>query len=159
MRGRDLSGEIRAEILRNFPPGMSKMVLWRPNWCQKGAFLGPLGFRARLAHPNQPTNQPFIFFHHHQPCVAIMCLSQGPIWPIFSSSSSAMCGHHVSQFGLISFILIRFSKQWFYLGEPPHAPDSTGHTGGNMENRAKPAKIGGQGHPFGRIFIVFCDFW
>ena len=51
LRGWDLSGEIRAEILRNFPPGMSKTVGWRPNWCQKGVMLGPLGFRAWLAHP------------------------------------------------------------------------------------------------------------
>ena len=86
-------------------------------------------FRARLAHPNQPTNQPTDhFFHHHQLCVAIMCLTQGPIWPIFSSSS-AMCGQHVSQFGLICFILIRFSKQWFYLGEPPHRPRAQGPKG------------------------------
>ena len=37
----------------------------------------------------------------------------------FFPSSPAMCGHHASQFGLICFILIRFSKQWFYLGDPP----------------------------------------
>ena len=79
--------------------------------------LGSLGVPGRASTP-KPTDQPFIFFHHHQPCVAIVCLTQGPIWPIFSSSS-AMCGHHVSQFGLIFFILIRFSKQWFQLGDPP----------------------------------------
>ena len=50
LRGWDLSGEIRAEILRSFPPGSCKTVGWRPNWCQKGVILGPLGFRAQLAH-------------------------------------------------------------------------------------------------------------
>ena len=83
--------------------------------------FGSLGVPGPASTP-KPTNQPTDhFFHHHQPCVAIMCLTQGPIWPIFSSSS-AMCGQNVSQFGLICFILIRFSKQWFYLGEPPHPP-------------------------------------
>ena len=55
LRGLDLSGEIRAEILRSFPLGSCKTVGWRPIWCQKGVILGPLGFRARLAHPNQPS--------------------------------------------------------------------------------------------------------
>ena len=116
-RGRDLSGEIRAEILHRTPLRMSKTVGWRPDWCQKGVIWGPLGFRAALAHPNQPTNQSFFFIiaSHVWPS---LCLSQGPIWSIFSSSS-AMCGRHVSQFGLICFILIRFSKQWFQLGDPP----------------------------------------
>ena len=49
-----VSGEIRAEILRRSPLRMSKMVGWRPIWCQKGMILGPLGFRARLAHPWPP---------------------------------------------------------------------------------------------------------
>ena len=80
--------------------------------------FGSLGVPGPASTP-KPTNQPTDhFFHHHQPCVAIMCLTQGPIWPIFSSSS-AMCGQNVSQFGLICFILIRFSKQWFQLGDPP----------------------------------------
>ena len=55
-RPRDPHGEIRAGILRILPPEMSKTVGWRPIWWQKGVILGPLGFRARLAHPNQ-TNQ------------------------------------------------------------------------------------------------------
>ena len=117
LRGWDLSGEIRAEIPHRTPLRMCKMVGWRPDWCQKGVIWGPLGFRAALAHPNQPTNQSFFFiiashvwpscvsprdpfgqfFHHHRPCVAIMC----------HSSDSFL------------FILIRFSKQWFQLGEPP----------------------------------------
>ena len=42
LRGWDLSGEIRAEILRISPPRMSKMVGWRPIWGQKGVILGPL---------------------------------------------------------------------------------------------------------------------
>ena len=54
LRGWDLSGEIRAKILQIFPLGLCKTVGWRPIWCQKGVFLGPLGFQARLAHPNQP---------------------------------------------------------------------------------------------------------
>ena len=53
LRGWDLSGEIHAEILRSFPPGSCKTVGWRPNWCQKGVILGPLGFPAQLAHPKQ----------------------------------------------------------------------------------------------------------
>ena len=77
--------------------------------------MGPHGAPMWLIPEN------FQLFHHHQPCVAIRCLSQGPVEPIFSSSS-AMCGHHVSQFGLICFILIRFSKQWFQLGDLPHLP-------------------------------------
>ena len=50
LRGWDLSGEIRAEILRISPLRMSKMVGWRPIWCQKGVIFGPMGFRAQLAH-------------------------------------------------------------------------------------------------------------
>ena len=51
LRGWDLYGEIRAEILRRLVLILCQMVGWRPNWCQKGVILGLLGFRARLAHP------------------------------------------------------------------------------------------------------------
>ena len=83
LRGWDLSGEIRAEILHRTPLRMSKTVGWRPDWYQKGVIWGPLGFRAALAHPNQPTNH-------------------------FFSSSPAMCGHHVSHPGthLVNFFII-----------------------------------------------------
>ena len=104
LRGWHLSGEIRAEILHRTPLRMCKTVGWRPDWYQKGVIWGPLGFRAALAHPNQPTNQSFFFiiashvwpscvslrdpfgqfFHHHRPCVAIMCHS---LDSFFSSSS------------------------------------------------------------------------
>ena len=54
LRGWDLSGEIRAEILRNLVLISCKTVGWRPNWCQKGVILGPLVFRGQLAHPWAP---------------------------------------------------------------------------------------------------------
>ena len=44
-------GEIRAGTLRRIPVSMSQMVGWRPIWWQKGVIWGPLGFRARPAHP------------------------------------------------------------------------------------------------------------
>ena len=47
----DPHGEIRAGILRRIPVSRSQMVGWRPIWWQKGVTWGPLGFRARPAHP------------------------------------------------------------------------------------------------------------
>ena len=54
LRRWDLSGEIRAEILRISLLRMSKIVGWRSIWRQKGVILGPLGFQARLAPPRAP---------------------------------------------------------------------------------------------------------
>ena len=57
--------------------------------CDFGS-LGVLGPASTPKPTNQPTHQPIIFlFHHHQPCVAIMCLGQGPFGSFFSSSSSS----------------------------------------------------------------------
>ena len=116
IEGLDLPGELQAEILHPGLPRMSKMVGWRPDRCRKGVILGPLGFRARLAHPNQPTNLLFFitshvwpscvsprvefgkFFHHHRPCVAKMCYSLAS----FVSSSSDFA---ISAFSLVSLPL------------------------------------------------------
>ena len=51
LRGVDLSGEIRSGILRRLVLISRKMVGWQPIWCKFCVAWGPLGFRARLAHP------------------------------------------------------------------------------------------------------------
>ena len=74
-RPRDPHGEIRAGILRILPPEMSKTVGWRPIWWQKGVIWGPLGFRARPAHPAggggravAPTLTPLVSTHPPKNC-------------------------------------------------------------------------------------------
>ena len=71
----------------------------KPIWCQFCPKLGGPGFRSQLVHffPGPGSGPGSIF-----------------------SSSSAMCGHHVSQFGRIILILIKFPKQRLSLGCTPH---------------------------------------
>ena len=80
---------------------MVQISFSRPNWCQFCPKLEGSGFRSQLVH----------FFPGP---------GSGSGFPGYFSSSSAMCGHHVSQFGRIILILIKFPKQRLSLGCTPH---------------------------------------
>ena len=81
--------------------------------------MGPLGFRAQHTQTSQPTNQPIIFFHHHQPCVASHVSHPGTHLAICFIIIGHMCGHHVSHFGLIFLSSSDFPSSGFILVIPP----------------------------------------
>ena len=136
-RPRDPHGEIRAGILSRIPVLRSQMVGWRPIWWQKGVTWGPLGFRARPAHPAHgtefygksaaadpstesakkgPTLEP------QQNLIWMKLINQGPKGPKAGSEGAIWDSFRI-HFGALGLHLRPLGAVWSHLG----AYGSLGH--------------------------------